>query len=87
MIYNVGDEIILSEEQVLSLIKYYDTNRALAEGVMKIIEISHRNYYMIEVARSYPEENIILTLKGTKNFRLATNSEIKRDQIKKIFVN
>ena len=87
MIYNVGDEIILSEEQVLSLIKYYDTNRALAEGVMKIIEISHRNYYMIEVVRSFPKENIILTLKKTKNFRLATNSEIKRDQIKKIFVN
>ena len=86
MIYNVGDEIILSEEQVLSLIKYYDTNRALAEGVMKIIEISHRNYYMIEVVRSFPKENIILTLKGTKNFRLATNSEIKRDKIKKIFV-
>jgi hypothetical protein len=79
----VGDKVFLSEEQARFLNGHYDHDKNFTKKIMKIKEITHKNYYMIEVD---PQKKLILTLKGTKGFRLATESEIKRDEIKNIFI-
>ena len=83
MKFEVGDKIILSEDQVLFLIKIHSLNRISAESVMEIKEIGSNNFYVIEVV---PKNKVILSFES-KDFRLATEYEIKRNKIKKLFID
>ena len=82
MIFKVGDKIILKKEAEISLKKTHG-RIAWAEYILEILEIDSDDSYMIRI---FPGLDRKLYKERVPDYRLATDREIKIDQIKKMFV-
>lgn len=82
MLFNVGDKIVLTESSMQSIMKVYGYNDDAANRVMEVAKVNNNGSYVINLKLNV---NRIIPFKST-HYRLATDNEIKRDKIKKMFI-
>jgi hypothetical protein len=76
--FKVGDKIILKEEKRILLLKGgYDSN--FTEQILEVKIINSISIYAAEINSNYVQ------IRDAINFRLATESEVKRNKINYIF--
>jgi hypothetical protein len=81
VIFNVGDKIVLTENSMRSIKKVYGYNKHKVKQVMEVEKVNIDGSYVINLKLNV---NRIIPFRST-HYRLATDSEIKRDKIKNIF--
>ena len=82
MEFVVGDRIILNESAIRYAIDY-GYSKKYVELIYEVTKVKHNYSYIVNI-----RTNITDTIPNevSYHYRLATYSEIKRDKIKKIFI-
>jgi hypothetical protein len=83
MAFKIGDRIVLKKESVKHLSEVKQ-NAEFANGIMEILSINYHTIFRVK-NDSGLFKNIYVG--GILEYRLATDSEIKLDKIKKMFIN
>ena len=83
MEFKVDDKVVFSEEIVLYTMKYYRYSESDARQVMEVTKIKPSGFHVAEVMSN---RNKTIPFGNKENYRLATESEIKIDEIKRMFV-
>jgi hypothetical protein len=81
VIFNEGDKIVLKESSMRSLMQVYGYNEHKVKQVMEVEKVNIDGSCVIKLKSDIDK---IIPFRST-HYRLATDSEIKRDKIKNIF--
>ena len=83
MEFKVDDKVVFSEEIVLYTMEHYRYSESDARQVMEITRIKPNGFLVVEIKSNV---NKTIPFGNKENYRLATESEIKIDEIKRMFV-